>query len=267
LEETARVAKKLGHKKISTSLLMSPMKSHEQLASVGNMIKRVYDIDFIVKEYAKGGGHQKQQEMAKETQVYRQDYCGCIFGLLPQRAERGENRPDELYSPITNQILPASIEERLEFYEKRDKLEEEGIEFKIVKENFLNYRLLSGKVIMKKQIIPSYILFYSYLERKNGGRIEFVDKNEVYHLNRMQIKFITLQKFNELLNKEYQNIYEIYKNPPTIDEEIEVREKLLENRYNLTPLIVLEEIPLETRIDVEIDSKVYPDSKEVIKLL
>jgi len=263
LEETAKVAKKLGHNKISTSLLMSPMKSKEQLAHVGNMIKRVYDIDFIIKEYAQKGGHQAQQEMAKTEQVYRQDYCGCIFGLLPQRADRGENRPDELYNPITNQILPASIEERLEFYDKRDKYDEKGIKYKIIKENFLNYRLLSGKVTIKKQTIPSYILFYSYLERKNGGRIE-LQKDGIYHLNRMQIKFINLEKFNQLLNKNYSSIYDIYKNPPTIDEEIKIRKSLMNIDYNLTPIIILEDIPLDKRIDVEIDSKIYPDNKEVI---
>ena len=263
LEETAQVAKKLGHKKISTSLLMSPMKSHEQLSNVGKMIKRVYDIDFVVREYAKNGGHQKQQEMAKENQVYRQNYCGCIFGLLPQRAKKGENRPDELYSPITNQILPASIEERLVLYEKRDKLEEQNIDFKIVKENFLNYRLLSGKVTIKKKTIDSYILFYSYLDRSNGGRVEFY-KDDIYHLNRMQIKLITLNKFNKLLNKNYTSILDIYKNPPSIDEEINVREKILNTKYNLSPIIILEEIPLEVRIDVDIQAKIYPDNKEVL---
>ena len=33
---------------------------------------------------------------------------------------------------------------------------------------------------------------------------------------------------------------------------------------NLTPLIVLENIPLDKRIDVEIESKIYPDNKEVL---
>jgi len=263
LEETAKLAKKIGHNKISTSLLMSPMKSKEQLANVGKMVKRVYDIDFIIKEYALKGGHQKQQQMAKENQVYRQDYCGCIFGLIAQREKNGDNKPDELYSPITNQILPASIEERLQLYAERDKLEEKNIGFKIIKENFLNYRLLNGKVTIQKKIIPSYILFYSYLERKNGGRVEF-EKDGIAHLNRMQIKFISLKKFNSLLNKNYNSIYEIIKNPPTIEEELDVREKLLKIRYNLTPLIVLENIPLDKRIDVEIESKIYPDNKEVL---
>jgi len=261
LEETAKLAKKLGHNKISTSLLMSPMKSKNQLANVGKMVKRVYNLDFIIKEYALKGGHQKQQQMAKQNQVYRQDYCGCIFGLLAQRGE--DTIPDELYSPITNQILPASIEERLQLYSERDKLEEQNIEFKIIKENFLNYRLLNGKVTIKKETIPSYILFYSYLERKTGGRIEF-EKEGIFHLNRMQVKFITLKKFNFLLNKNYNSIIEIIKNPPTIEEELNIREKLLKIRYNLTPLIVLENIPLEKRIDIEIESKIYPDNKEVL---
>jgi len=80
----------------------------------------------------------------------------------------------------------------------------------------------------------------------------------------MQIKFISLKKFNSLLNKNYNSIYEIIKNPPTIEEELDVREKLLKIRYNLTPLIVLENIPLDKRIDVEIESKIYPDNKEVL---
>ena len=259
LEESAKVAKKLGHTKISTSLLMSPMKSKTQLENVGKMIKRKYDIDFIIKEYSKKGGHQAQQLMAKENQVYRQDYCGCMFGLILQR----DTKPDELYSPITNQILPASIEERLELFKKRDELEEKGIKYKIIKENFLNYRLLSGKVTIKKKTIDSYILFYSYLDRSNGGRVEFY-KDDIYHLNRMQIKLITLNKFNKLLNKNYTSILDIYKNPPTIDEEINVREKLLNTKYNLSPIIILEEIPLEVRIDVDIQAKIYPDNKEVL---
>ena len=259
LEESAKVAKKLGHTKISTSLLMSPMKSKTQLENVGKMIKRKYDIDFIIKEYAKKGGHQAQQLMAKKNQVYRQDYCGCMFGLILQR----KSKPDELYSPITNQILPASIEERLELFKKRDELEEKGIKYKIIKENFLNYRLLSGKVTIKKKTIDSYILFYSYLDRKNGGRVEFY-KDDIYHLNRMQIKLITLNKFNKLLNKNYTSILDIYKNPPSIDEEINVREKILNTKYNLSPIIILEEIPLEVRIDVDIQAKIYPDNKEVL---
>ena len=266
LEETAKVAQKFAHNQISTSLLMSPMKSKEQLSNVAQKIKRKYGIDFIIKDYAQKGGHQAQQQMAKQNQVYRQDYCGCIFGLLAQRAKKGEYKPDELYSSITPQILPASVEERIELYKKRDKLEAQNINYKIVKENFLNYRLLNGKISIKNKVIPSYILFYSYLEREISGRIE-LQENEIYHFNRMQIKFISLQFFNKLLDRNYTSILNIQKNPPTIQQEINIREKVLNSKYNLSPLIVLENIPISQKIEIKIDSKIYPDNKEVLILI
>jgi len=242
------------------------MKSKEQLSNVAQKIKRKYGIDFIIKDYAQKGGHQAQQQMAKQNQVYRQDYCGCIFGLLAQRAKKGEYKPDELYSSITPQILPASVEERIELYKKRDKLEAQNINYKIVKENFLNYRLLNGKISIKNKVIPSYILFYSYLEREISGRIE-LQENEIYHFNRMQIKFISLQFFNKLLDRNYTSILNIQKNPPTIQQEINIREKVLNSKYNLSPLIVLENIPISQKIEIKIDSKIYPDNKEVLILI
>lgn len=264
LEETAKLAQKLNHKSISTSLLMSPMKSPEQLEIIGKVVKRKYGVDFLLKDYRSKGGHQNQQAMAKEYQTYRQDYCGCMYALIEQREDEDEKKDviDELFSPITNQILPASIEERTQTYLKRMELEDKNIDYKIIKENFLNYRLFSGAVRISKKIVPSYILYYSMLNRDNGGRIEF-EKDGIYHLNRMQIKFITLKKFNYLLEKNYNNIYEIIKNPPSIEEELKIRKNITNSEYNLSPIIVLEEIT-DKRIDVSINAKTYLDNKEII---
>jgi hypothetical protein len=74
---------------------------------------------------------------------------------------------DEMFNPISNQILPESIEERLELYKKRNELESSGANYKIIKQRFLNYRLLSAKVKIAKNIVPSYILCYSTINRNN----------------------------------------------------------------------------------------------------
>ena len=134
LEEAARFAKKRGDNKVTTSLLMSPMKSHEQLEAIGRVIKRKYDVEFIAPDYRKKGGTQAQQIYAKENQMYRQDYCGCLYGIWQQKSE--QEIIDELISPYPFQVLPASIEERLNFYENRLKLEDEGVNYKIVKKIF-----------------------------------------------------------------------------------------------------------------------------------
>jgi len=280
LEATAEFALKNGDDKITTSLLMSPMKSQEQLNSIGKVIKRKYGIDFYAPDYRKKGGTQAQQMYAKETQMYRQDYCGCIYGIWQQKQD--QEIIDELLSPVTGQILPASIEERLEIYKKRLEYEDEGTEYKIIKENFLNYRLLRGSVKCKVksekcktenpgqtfgsakgkwEIEDSYILFYSYLQRFARGKIEFV-KDGIGYFNRMQIIFVEISRFNEILNKKYQNVKEIIKNPPSIEEELEFREKITNTKYSLSPIIIVDEI--KEKYEVDIEAKVYPDVREIL---
>ncbi|GAX86740.1 conserved hypothetical protein [Lebetimonas natsushimae] len=265
LEATAKFAKKIGDNKITTSLLMSPMKSQEQLASIGRVVKRKYGVDFLVVDYRKKGGTQKQQEFAKENQLYRQDYCGCIYGIWQQK--KNQEVIDELISPYPFQILPASIEERLVFYENRIKLEEKGIDYKIVKESFLNYRLLRSNMKWKMENgkwenLIHYTLFYSYLERKQRVRIEYV-KDEVAYANRANVIFIPVNKLNEILDKNYKNIKEIYYNPLTIEEELKLREFLTKTPFNLSPVIILDEF-VPTSIDIEINAKIYPDTREIL---
>ena len=264
LENAAQFAKKEGHDKVTTSLLMSPMKSHEQLENVGKVIKRKYGVEFINVDYRKKGGTQAQQQFARENQMYRQDYCGCIYGIWQQK--RHQEIIDELISPFPFQILPSSIEEKLEFYKKRIEFEEKGVKYKIIKENFLNYRLLRSNVKCKMEngkwgIVDNYVLFYSYLQRPARGRVEFV-KNGIGYFNRMQVIFTEISKFSEVLNKKYNNVLEIIKNPPSIDEEIEFREKITNTKYSLSPIIIVNEI--KEKYEVDIEAKVYPDNKEIL---
>ena len=260
LEEAARFAKNNKDTKVTTSLLMSPMKSHEQLEKTGKVIKRKYGVEFLAVDYRKKGGTQAQQEYAKENQMYRQDYCGCLYGIWQQK--ESQEIIDELISPYPFRILPASIEERLEFYENRLNLEEEGIKYKIIKENFLNYRLLKSKITSKKNVINHYTLFYSFLDRAQRVRIE-LENEEIGYANRAQVIFVKLSKINALLNKKYQNIKDIYKMPLNLEEELLIREKITKSKYNLSPIIILEKFE-DIRYDIEIEAKIYPDSKEIL---
>jgi len=264
LEEAARFAKKIGDNKVTTSLLMSPKKSHEQLNAIGKVIKRKYGVEFINVDYRKKGGTQAQQEFAKNTQMYRQDYCGCIYGIIKQKSN--QEIIDELISPYPFQILPSSIEEKLAFYENRIKLEEKGIVYKIFKEKFLNYRLLKSVIKYKEngklRNLFHYTIFYSFLERPQRVRIEY-EKDGIAFANRAEVVFVKLSKLNEILNKDYKNIKEVYINPLNIKDEIELRKKITKSEYNLSPLIVLEDFE-NVRYDIDIEAKIYPDTKEIL---
>lgn len=265
-EVSAKKALELGEKKFTTTLLVSPLKSQEQLKRSGDAFFARHGVEFIALDYRSNGGTQDQAQVTKEEMLYRQDYCGCIYGLTMQREEQ-DRIMDEMFSPISNTILPASIEERLAMYEKRVELEEKKIAYKIAKEKFLNYRVFSFKLSKGKgEIIPAYSLCYSMLERKNAtGRIEFEDKN-IHYFNRQEIKFIELNYFNELSSSNYKTIKELIFNPPTFDKELALRRVIEPNPYSLSPIIIVQNIS-DTKLIITLDATTYQDTKEKLLIL
>ncbi|MDD5156642.1 epoxyqueuosine reductase QueH [Sulfurimonas sp.] len=265
-EISVKKALELGETKITTTLLVSPLKSQEQLKKSGDIFYKKYGVEFIAFDYRTNGGTQEQSRITKEEQLYRQDYCGCIYGLTMQR-EQQNRLMDEMFSPISNQTLPSSIEERIQMYKKRVELEDSGVEYKIVKYKFLNYRQFSFRVVENRNdVIPAYALSYSTLPRKTAsGRVDFEAKN-IHYFNRDEIKFITLDFFNELCGGCYESINELIFNPPNFHEETKIRDILLDSGYDLTPIIVVKNI-LNSKLLVELDSKIYEDSGEKLIIL
>lgn len=246
---------------------MSPLKSQEQLKHSGEIFEKKHGIKFIAVDYRANGGTQDQSNVTKEEQLYRQDYCGCIYGLTMQR-EQQNRLMDEMFSPISNQILPASIEERLKLYTKRNQLEDDGIKYKIIKQKFLNYRQFNFKLIKgKKEIIPAHALSYSTLPRKKAqGKIEYEIDN-IYYFNREEIIFITLNYYNDYFNTDYKNLAELIFNPQTFEEEFRLRTHISKGSYSLSPIIVVEEILSDTKLNIYLDAKIYEDSNESLIII
>ena len=253
-EVSANKALELGEDKFTTTLLVSPLKSQEQLKKSGEIFHQKHGVEFIAVDYRSGGGTQDQSRVTKEEKLYRQDYCGCLFGLTMQR-EQQHRLMDEMFSPISNQTLPASIEERLEMYKYRMELEDKNIDQ-------LNFKVIKGKT----EVIPAYALSYSTLPRKRAqGKIEFENDN-VHYFNREEIKFITLEHFNSLCETDFKNIKELIFNPPSFEKEIKTRALIASSSYDLTPIIVVEEIAA-SKLTVELDAKTYEDTKEKLIIL
>ncbi|OCL87451.1 hypothetical protein AAX26_00536 [Aliarcobacter thereius] len=262
LENSFDKAIELGHNKVTTTLLISPKKSQEKLEIIGNILSKRTGIEFVFKDYRSGIGMQMQGLRVKENNLYRQNYCGCIYGLSAQR-EHQKKLMDEMFSPISNQILPESIEQRLELYYKRNKLEENKINYKLIKQKILNYRLFSGKISIKNEVIPSYIFFYSLGTKKQiSTKIDF-EKDGIFYLNRDEVKLITINTFNKLSNSTYKSTKELMYNPLKIEDEIELRFKILKSYYDLSPIIVLDEV-VDEKYDIFINSINYEDIKEEI---
>lgn len=262
LEVSVQKTCELGHDKFTTSLLISPKKSQEKLEKIGKNLSQKYACEFIFKDYRSGSGTQMQAEVVKENSLYRQNYCGCLYGLTQQR-EQQKKIMDEMFSPISNQILPESIESRLELYKKRDELEEKNIPYKIIKQRFLNYRLLGGLVKIDKKIVPSYVLCYSILNKnKMNGKIAY-EKNKIFYLNRDEVKILSIDIFNEIGNSSYKDVKKLMFNPPTFELELNIREEITKNPYGLSAIIILDKI-IDGKYEIEINAKIYEDVKEAI---
>ena len=261
LETTALEAVKLGEKSITTTLLTSPKKSIEQLKAVGDLIEKNYGISFIAPDFRKDGGTCEQFALAKEDKLYHQDYCGCIYALTKQRYQQ-HRLADELFSPISKQIQPESIEDRIELYKRRIELEEHGLDYKILREKFLNYRLLSARVLQNSEVVPSYILAYSTLKRKFTKFKIQSEIKDVYFANRESIIIISLSQFNKLLETNYKYIQDIVEYPPSFTDELSVRNKISNNLYSLSPIIILKDIDKHANFKLYLDAQTYEDTRE-----
>lgn len=265
LKKSVDKAKELGHTSFTTTLLISPKKSQDKLETIGNALAKEHNMEFIFKDYRSGNGTQLQGQAVKENSLYRQNYCGCLFGLIPQREQQNKHL-DEMMCPITQQIQPQSIEDRYALYLKRDLFEKEKKEFLLAKVRFLNYRLLFGKVKVNKQVVPSYILCYSTLNKgKSSGRIEY-SYNGFHYLHKDEVKLLELEEFNTICHTQYKSVKELLRSPILFEEEVALRQKLTQNPYNLSMIAVLDSVDTTAKFDILLDAKIYEDVKETILL-
>ena len=261
-EISAKKAAELGESTFTSTLLTSPKKSLKQLQIAGDALALKEGIAFVAPDYRKASGTQEQNILAKEDALYRQDYCGCMFGLNIQRDQQSK-LADELFVPISAQVQPESIEERIEMYEKRWRMEEADIPHKIIKQRFLNWRLTSGLLRVRKKVVPAHFLPYSTLKGEySRGKIEY-NIGEIHHMNRDEVRFITLAHYNAVAETNYETITELIYNPPLFSSEVELRAKLGVTPYDISIILVVEEIPTN-KIEILCQSKTYSDVKEVL---
>jgi epoxyqueuosine reductase len=264
-EVSAHKALELGERTMTTTLLVSPKKSQEQLIRSGEVFEASHGVKFIPFDYRKNNGTADQGRVAKEQQLYRQDYCGCLYGLSMQRDQQ-HRLMDEMFSPISRQTLPASIEERLQLYTHRNDLEESGTPYRILKERFYNYRLLRSFLQVGSDVVTSYPLFYSAISRtQTQGHIEFNVGNQ-YFMNREEVRFITIETFNHMSDSHYRTTQELMFNAPTVETEIALRTRLTDTPFSTSSIIVVDAIPTE-KISLVLETKTYEDTKEKLIII
>ena len=63
----------------ATTLTLSPLKNAELLNTIGLSLQREGGPEYLCSDFKKRGGNVRSGELCREFDLYRQNFCGCIF--------------------------------------------------------------------------------------------------------------------------------------------------------------------------------------------
>lgn len=87
LEECAKVAEKENINYFTTTLSLSPYKNAAWINEIGSNLENKYNTNFLYSDFKKKNGYKRSIELSKEYDLYRQDYCGCVYSLRDKKKD------------------------------------------------------------------------------------------------------------------------------------------------------------------------------------
>ena len=81
LRQAAFQAKAGGYDYFATTLTISPLKSARKLNEIGEQMAKEYDVAYLCSDFKKKEGYKRSAVLSGEYELYRQDYCGCVYSI------------------------------------------------------------------------------------------------------------------------------------------------------------------------------------------
>lgn len=88
LRKTAELAKQGNYDYFATTLTISPLKNAKKLNEIGEELAEEYEISWLVSDFKKKNGYKRSIELSAEYDLYRQDYCGCIYSKQERERQK-----------------------------------------------------------------------------------------------------------------------------------------------------------------------------------
>lgn len=90
LEESAKYASDNNYDYFATTLTLSPYKKADWINKIGEHLDKKYDSKYLYSDFKKKNGYKRSIELSKEYNLYRQDYCGCIYSVRGVKDEENK---------------------------------------------------------------------------------------------------------------------------------------------------------------------------------
>ncbi len=84
LTKTAKFAKNYNFEYFTTTLTVSPHKNAAVINTIGLELEKEHGINFLQADFKKKDGFKHSNTLAQQYGLYRQSYCGCVFGYFAQ---------------------------------------------------------------------------------------------------------------------------------------------------------------------------------------
>lgn len=82
LRETAKRATAGAFDYFATTLTISPLKNAGKLNEIGEALAQEYGINWLPSDFKKKNGYKRSIELSAEYELYRQNYCGCVYSKM-----------------------------------------------------------------------------------------------------------------------------------------------------------------------------------------
>ena len=79
MEKTAKMAKECNYDYFCTTLSVSPYKNAKWINKIGEKLQNKYNVNWLYSDFKKKDGYKQSILLSKKYNLYRQDYCGCIY--------------------------------------------------------------------------------------------------------------------------------------------------------------------------------------------
>lgn len=90
MEKSIQFAKENDFDYFTTTLSISPYKNSTWINEIGEDLEKKYQIKYLYSDFKKQNGYKRSLELSREYNLYRQDYCGCVYSKIER--ENYENR-------------------------------------------------------------------------------------------------------------------------------------------------------------------------------
>ena len=91
LRESAKIAKEQGADYFATTLTISPLKNAQKLNEIGEKLAEEYGVKYLPSDFKKKNGYKRSVELSAQYELYRQNYCGCVFSKMQSDAGKLES--------------------------------------------------------------------------------------------------------------------------------------------------------------------------------